>query len=123
MTALASTLSPSCGGSGGLRWPVILHRTPYGITAADAPDETDITKGMATEPRGTAARFDPAGMAQFAHWPRRLGSVNCNFAMHNRRGNGRASFQHGRILRSPRAELLRAGRDETNRAALDLTAA
>ena len=44
-TALASTLSPSCGGSGGLRWPVILHRTPYGITAADAPDETDITTG------------------------------------------------------------------------------
>jgi putative CocE/NonD family hydrolase len=26
---------------GGPRWPVILHRTPYGITAADAPDKTD----------------------------------------------------------------------------------
>jgi hypothetical protein len=45
VTALASTLSPSCGGSGGLRWPVILHRTPYGITAADAPDETDLGWG------------------------------------------------------------------------------
>ena len=25
-------------GSGGPYWPVILHRTPYGITAADARD-------------------------------------------------------------------------------------
>jgi hypothetical protein len=49
VTALASTLSPSCGGSAELRWPVILHRTPYGITAADAPDETDITKGCLTK--------------------------------------------------------------------------
>jgi predicted acyl esterase len=31
-------------GSGGPRWPVILHRTPYGITAADASDKTDVTK-------------------------------------------------------------------------------
>src|SRR5271169_3331546 len=31
-------------GSVGPRWPVILHRTPYGITAADAPDKTDFTK-------------------------------------------------------------------------------
>jgi len=31
-------------GSGGPRWPVILHRTPYGITAADACDKTDVTK-------------------------------------------------------------------------------
>jgi putative CocE/NonD family hydrolase len=30
--------------SGGPRWPVILHRTPYGITAADARDRTDCTK-------------------------------------------------------------------------------
>jgi predicted acyl esterase len=30
--------------SGGPRWPVILHRTPYGITASDARDETDCTK-------------------------------------------------------------------------------
>jgi len=26
---------------GGPRWPVILHRTPYGITASDARDKTD----------------------------------------------------------------------------------
>src|SRR5215471_10846696 len=31
-------------GSGGPRWPVILHRTPYGITAADASDKTDCTR-------------------------------------------------------------------------------
>src|SRR5690242_18424872 len=31
-------------GSGGPRWPVILHRTPYGIAAADARDETDCTR-------------------------------------------------------------------------------
>ncbi len=35
-------------GSGGPRWPVFLHRTPYGITAADAAadasDKTDVTK-------------------------------------------------------------------------------
>src|ERR1700738_2888863 len=36
--------------SGGLRWPVILHRTPYGITAADAPDKTDIAKGWLPSP-------------------------------------------------------------------------
>ena len=38
---------PGCGGP---RWPVILHRTPYGITAADAPDETDISKGLLPSP-------------------------------------------------------------------------
>ena len=32
-------------GSGGPRWPVILHRTPYGIAAADARDKTDCTRG------------------------------------------------------------------------------
>ena len=31
-------------GSGGPRWPVILHRTPYGIAAADARDKTDCTR-------------------------------------------------------------------------------
>ncbi|MGA7265839.1 MAG: CocE/NonD family hydrolase, partial [Stellaceae bacterium] len=31
-------------GSGGPRWPVILHRTPYGITAADARNKADFTK-------------------------------------------------------------------------------
>src|SRR5262245_25981832 len=31
-------------GSGGPSWPVILHRTPYGITAADAPDKTDVRR-------------------------------------------------------------------------------
>jgi uncharacterized protein len=30
-------------GSGGPRWPVILHRTPYGITAAGSPNKTDCT--------------------------------------------------------------------------------
>src|SRR5712691_4635594 len=40
-------------GSGGPRYPVILHRTPYGITAPDARDVTDCTKGWlpsSTEP-------------------------------------------------------------------------
>src|SRR4051812_41929522 len=31
-------------GSGGPRWPVILHRTPYGITSAGVSDKTDFTK-------------------------------------------------------------------------------
>jgi predicted acyl esterase len=37
-------------GGGGPRWPVILHRTPYGITAANAPDKTDVTKGWLPSP-------------------------------------------------------------------------
>ena len=47
-------------GSEGPRWPVILHRTPYGITAADASDKTDFTKAWlpsAEEPlRGSILR-------------------------------------------------------------------
>ena len=47
-------------GSGGPRRPVILHRTPYGITAANARDKTDITKAWlpsAEEPlRGSILR-------------------------------------------------------------------
>jgi len=47
-------------GSGGPRWPVILHRTPYGITASDARDKTDCTKAWlpsAAEPlRGSILR-------------------------------------------------------------------
>src|SRR5271156_2029925 len=47
-------------GSGGPRWPVILHRTPYGIAAADARDKTDCTKAWlpsAEEPlRGSILR-------------------------------------------------------------------
>jgi uncharacterized protein len=31
-------------GNSGPRWPVILHRTPYGITASDTPDKRDCTK-------------------------------------------------------------------------------
>jgi uncharacterized protein len=31
-------------GSGGPHWPVILHRTPYGVTASDASYKTDCTK-------------------------------------------------------------------------------
>jgi len=46
--------------SGGPRWPVILHRTPYGITASDANDKTDRTKAWlpsAEEPfRGSILR-------------------------------------------------------------------
>ena len=53
-------------GSGGPRWPVILHRTPYGITAADARDKQDgLHAGMAAECGGTSARFDPAGVTQY----------------------------------------------------------
>jgi putative CocE/NonD family hydrolase len=44
----------------GPRWPVILHRTPYGITAADAHDKTDCAKAWlpsAEEPfRGSILR-------------------------------------------------------------------
>jgi uncharacterized protein len=47
-------------GSGGPRWPVILHRTPYGIAAADARDKTDCTSAWlpsAAEPlRGSILR-------------------------------------------------------------------
>ena len=46
--------------SGGPRWPVILHRTPYGIAAADARDKTDCTNAWlpsAAEPmRGSILR-------------------------------------------------------------------
>jgi len=45
---------------GGPRWPVILHRTPYGITASDARDKTDCTRAWlpsAQEPfRGSILR-------------------------------------------------------------------
>jgi hypothetical protein len=45
---------------GGPRWPVILHRTPYGIAAADARDKFDCAKAWlpsATEPmRGSILR-------------------------------------------------------------------
>jgi putative CocE/NonD family hydrolase len=37
-------------GSGGPRWPVILHRTPYGITTAGASDKTDFTKAWLPSP-------------------------------------------------------------------------
>jgi putative CocE/NonD family hydrolase len=47
-------------GSGGPRWPVILHRTPYGITASDSRDKTDCAKAWlpsAEEPlRGSILR-------------------------------------------------------------------
>src|SRR5260370_22959496 len=47
-------------GNGGPRWPVILHRTPYGITVSDARDKTDCTKAWlpsAEEPlRGSILR-------------------------------------------------------------------
>jgi uncharacterized protein len=46
--------------AGGPRWPVILHRTPYGIAAADAADRTDCSKAWlpsAAEPmRGSILR-------------------------------------------------------------------
>src|SRR6202162_6382009 len=35
---------------GGPRWPVILHRTPYGIAAADARDKTDCTNARLPTP-------------------------------------------------------------------------
>src|ERR1700731_1447424 len=47
-------------GSGGPRWPVIVHRTPYGVTASDASDKTDYTRAWlpsAEEPlRGSILR-------------------------------------------------------------------
>jgi putative CocE/NonD family hydrolase len=46
--------------SGGPRWPVIVHRTPYGITASDARDKTDCSRAWlpsAQEPfRGSILR-------------------------------------------------------------------
>src|SRR5207245_3019026 len=46
--------------SGGPRWPVILHRTPYGIAASDAEDKTDCNRAWmpsAAEPfRGSILR-------------------------------------------------------------------
>jgi putative CocE/NonD family hydrolase len=36
--------------TGGPCWPVILHRTPYGITAADAADKTDVTRAWLPNP-------------------------------------------------------------------------
>lgn len=36
--------------SGGPRWPAILHRTPYGIAAADARDKTDCTRAWLPNP-------------------------------------------------------------------------
>src|SRR6266436_2809685 len=46
--------------SGGSRWPVILHRTPYGIATSDAQNKTDCTKAWlpsAEEPfRGSILR-------------------------------------------------------------------
>ena len=35
---------------GGPRWPVILHRTPYGIAAADARDKFDCSKAWLPKP-------------------------------------------------------------------------
>ena len=37
-------------GSGGPRFPVILHRTPYGIAAADAGDKFDCTRAWLPNP-------------------------------------------------------------------------
>jgi putative CocE/NonD family hydrolase len=37
-------------GSGDPRWPVILHRTPYGIATADTSDKTDFTKAWLPSP-------------------------------------------------------------------------
>ena len=37
-------------GTGGPSWPVILHRTPYGIAAADAADKSDVTKAWLPNP-------------------------------------------------------------------------
>ena len=37
-------------GTGGPSWPVILHRTPYGIAAADAADKTDVTRAWLPNP-------------------------------------------------------------------------
>ena len=36
--------------SGGPRWPVILHRTPYGIAAAGARDKTDCANAWLPNP-------------------------------------------------------------------------
>jgi uncharacterized protein len=47
-------------GTGGPRWPVILHRTPYGIASSEARDKTDCTRAWlpsAEEPmRGSILR-------------------------------------------------------------------
>ena len=49
---------------GGPRFPVILHRTPYGIAAADARDKFDCSAGLAADPGRADARLDPARLAR-----------------------------------------------------------
>src|SRR5436305_5725649 len=51
-------------GNGGPRWPVILHRTPYGTSGGPRGPQNRLHEGVAAEPRGTAAGFDPARLAQ-----------------------------------------------------------
>ena len=70
-------------GSRGPCWPVILHRTPYGITAAGARDKTDYARAWlpsAEEPlRGSILRgwrniVAHGYAAVYQHtWPPRLG--------------------------------------------------
>ena len=50
--------------SGGPRWPVILHRTPYGITALRCQRQDRLHKGVAAERGRAVPRFDPARLAQ-----------------------------------------------------------
>jgi predicted acyl esterase len=50
-------------GSGGPRWPVILHRTPDGITAAGASDKTDFTRHGCRARRNRCAAQSCAGGA------------------------------------------------------------
>ena len=62
-TAPVSTHSSSCLRRA-TRFPVILHRTPYGIAAADARDKFDVTACLAAEPGRADARLDPARLAR-----------------------------------------------------------
>ena len=50
--------------SGGPRFPVILHRTPYGITSPQGQHVTDCTKGWLPRSAGSPARSDFAGLAR-----------------------------------------------------------
>jgi hypothetical protein len=122
VTALASTLSPSRGGSGGLRWPVILHRTPYGITAADAPDKTDIAKGWLPSPeeplRGSILR----GWRNCSLVPKTR-ERQLQFRDDNRRGNAAHHSSMGGNCEARGLSCCGRVATKPNRAALDLTAA
>src|SRR5258708_37226766 len=67
----------------GPRWPVILHRTPYGMAAADPPHKLDYTRAWLPTPpepmrasilRGWKPILEHGCVAGYQHCRRRHGS-------------------------------------------------